>query len=657
MNPSSKSDIARTIESVVETIFDKGINRSLVDPTRVQYLRISSFPFCARSWFLAQPSARAKFREEKASSVYFTSVGTAVHNCFQGAAASLSLPKEHRVEDSDLAFLPKNGLLVQDWVCTNCKARVEFTPHPLRCEWCGETRFRGDEHEVKFSQRVLGHMDGTFAFPHAPKAKYSKMWIHIPIDYKGLALDTPLPTPTGWTTMGKVQVGDTLFDASGNPCKVLHKSAVHRRKCYRITFDDGSTVVCDDEHLWTTSYGKKAVRKTAVVDTEFIRSTVNDRHIIPLCGPLNLEEKELLIDPYVLGCWLGDGTAANGTITQQKSDWELFKHIEARGYKTYQPEYSKKYACPMRNVEGLNAQLAEEGLRDAKHIPEKYLRAGYSQRVALLQGLMDTDGSYNTLRQQAVFSTVDPVLAMDVKDLICGLGQRGVSISITAKGFGKTIEAFHVRFRPVNGFQPFRLTRKAKLVAPRGTEIRSTQRKIVSVDPIRAVKTQCIAVDSPDKTYLCTRSMIPTHNTCSAAAINAAGKLPYPENVDQLLSYGAIKQAEGFNIPAVALIYLCRDNPSKRKIVPLTLDGEKQRKKILKYEKSYLLAEKCRDVKTAMSLPVRATENLDKNCMYCKYKKACGEEQSGKPAYLESLVKQTLHNLKSLDEKSKFPNR
>lgn len=329
MNPSSKSDIARTIESVVETIFDKGINRSLVDPTRVQYLRISSFPFCARSWFLAQPSARAKFREEKASSVYFTSVGTAVHNCFQGAAASLSLPKEHRVEDSDLAFLPKNGLLVQDWVCTNCKARVEFTPHPLRCEWCGETRFRGDEHEVKFSQRVLGHMDGTFAFPHAPKAKYSKMWIHIPIDYK----------------------------------------------------------------------------------------------------------------------------------------------------------------------------------------------------------------------------------------------------------------------------------------------------------------------------------------TCSAAAINAAGKLPYPENVDQLLSYGAIKQAEGFNIPAVALIYLCRDNPSKRKIVPLTLDGEKQRKKILKYEKSYLLAEKCRDIKTAMSLPVRATENLDKNCMYCKYKKACGEEQSGKPAYLESLVKQTLHNLKSLDEKSKFPNR
>src|SRR3954471_16053929 len=71
------------------------------------------------------------------------------------------------------------------------------------------------------------------------------------VDYKGLAVDTPLPTPSGWTTMGKVGVGEELIGHDGRPTRVTQKSQVHHRPCYRITFGDGSTVVCDNVHLWT----------------------------------------------------------------------------------------------------------------------------------------------------------------------------------------------------------------------------------------------------------------------------------------------------------------------------------------------------------------------------------------------------------------------
>ena len=71
------------------------------------------------------------------------------------------------------------------------------------------------------------------------------------VDYKGLALDTPLPTPTGWTTMGDVAVGDSLIGADGWPCRVIGKSEVHHRPCYELRLTDGSRVVADNVHLWS----------------------------------------------------------------------------------------------------------------------------------------------------------------------------------------------------------------------------------------------------------------------------------------------------------------------------------------------------------------------------------------------------------------------
>lgn len=68
---------------------------------------------------------------------------------------------------------------------------------------------------------------------------------------KALALDTPLATPSGWTTMGDVNVGDILFDETGAPCRVTGTTDVMRnRRCYRVRFSDGSSIIADADHLW-----------------------------------------------------------------------------------------------------------------------------------------------------------------------------------------------------------------------------------------------------------------------------------------------------------------------------------------------------------------------------------------------------------------------
>lgn len=341
------------------------------------------------------------------------------------------------------------------------------------------------------------------------------------VDYKGLALDTPIPTPTGWTTMGALAIGDRVLDSSGRPCSVTAKSAVHYRPCYRVRFDDGASVICDEEHLWRTQSGE-ARRGRALTDrvhtTDEIRRTLKHRgqnhHRVPLAAALDLPDVELPIHPYVLGCWLGDGGTTTGRIT--KPDEELFEHIAACGY-SVAPANAADGKCPTRTVYGLRRQLRLAGIFGHKSIPTAYLRAGYEQRLCLLRGLMDTDGSWNAQRRQAVFTSVDKALCVEVQDLALSLGQRAIVHTFTAHGYGITREAYRVTFTPVGGLNPFLLSRKADQVTVSAYAM-SHRRVIVAVDVVPIVATQCIAVDSPDHTYLCTEWMIPTHNTTTSVA-------------------------------------------------------------------------------------------------------------------------------------------
>ena len=247
------------------------------------------------------------------------------------------------------------------------------------------------------------------------------------LDYKGLPVETPLPTPDGWTTMGDVEVGELVFDQYGQPTKVVAKSTQKLKECYEITFDDTSKAVCDYEHYWKLS-------NHDVVQIEDLK--VGDKIGVPksiLC-----EEKELPIDPYVLGVWLGDGRNRTGEITS--GDKFVFDEIERRGFSLGKNMDNTDSKGEARTILGLRTKLRLNNFLHNKHIPEIYLRASYEQRLDLLRGLMDSDGSANKTRKQCVFMNCRDVLSRDTKKLLLSLGQRPLVSRTTAPYFSGIIQ-------------------------------------------------------------------------------------------------------------------------------------------------------------------------------------------------------------------------
>lgn len=338
-------------------------------------------------------------------------------------------------------------------------------------------------------------------------------------DLKGLELTTLIPTPLGWTTMAALHVGDEVFDMYGQVCQVTEKSEVHWNDCYRIHFDDGTSIVCDGEHQWFTEAGRLG-DDPGVRTADEIRQTLHyegarpqRQHRVPVTQPLALPDADLPLDPYVFGAWLGDGdTRGNGMI--HKPLLALWNEIERRGFETteYQSVAGKKSGT--RRVHGLRQTLHAMGVAGHKHIPTVYLRASQQQRLDLLRGLMDTDGTFNKARGRYCYGgTTDKALAHQIAELVNSLGCRTAVHQHTARGFGLTVEAYAVNFRA--SFVPFIAKANGYLGWEFSTElpVQSTRRMITAVEPIPTVPTQCISVDSPSSTYLCGEQMIPTHNT------------------------------------------------------------------------------------------------------------------------------------------------
>lgn len=338
----------------------------------------------------------------------------------------------------------------------------------------------------------------------------------VVVDLKGLALNTLLPTPFGWTTMAAVTVGDQVLGSNGVPCNVIAKSNTKCIGTYVVTFDDGTKVTCDSEHIWwtTTELDRRHNRPpssrsiTEIIDT--LKYGGQKQHWVPISEPLQLPEVELPIAPYLLGAWLGDGHVRGGQISKEDG---LFDILESDGHELGIRRPYKTEKCVCRTVIGLTKALRLAGLQYNKHIPIAYLRGSHHQRLRLLQGLMDTDGTWNIKRKTAVFNSCDKTLALSVEELLVTLGQRPHFAEFQATGFGKTVTAYAVEFTP-RDIKPFRLPHKAEKATQTTKSLAySSRRLIVDVQPGPDVETACIAVDSLDSIYLCSEHMIPTHNS------------------------------------------------------------------------------------------------------------------------------------------------
>lgn len=360
---------------------------------------------------------------------------------------------------------------------------------------------------------------------------------------KALDDDTKIPVPGGFKRMGDLKVGDIVFGQDGLQTKITSIPFKGSDECFKVTFDDGSWVIASQHHEWVCKTSKERFRKTYVNNREQSRKfktkwdnpslgkwttkTTNEiissggyspkakspwrRVSIPIADPIQVEQKEVLFDPYLVGLLLGDGGFSSKSVIITTADEQIAKYItECHGAKK-----NSKYGYRLNGYQGLLQYLNLMGLKsEHKFIPENYLNGTSQERIWLLRGLMDTDGTVNS-KSATSFTTVSPGLRDGFIRLVTSLG--GKAKYKTRKTYylknGKRIpckDAYHVSFKIL--LCPFSLDRKAK----RFYKTRyKHERVIYSIEPVGKKNCTCISVDNSSQTFLCTDQHIVTHNSSS----------------------------------------------------------------------------------------------------------------------------------------------
>lgn len=340
---------------------------------------------------------------------------------------------------------------------------------------------------------------------------------------KALSLDTKIPTPNGFTTMEDLKVGDEVFDEKGNICHVISKSEVfENHDCYEISFVQGGKVIADADHQWwleTAKDRKQGKGNHTVLTTEemakevFTGNANRKNYSIDVCNPIQLNDVELPINPYVLGIWLGDGSSYKSEIIT--NDEEVLSEFSKEGFTVV--KYDRDYVYGIRV--GFLKLLEENNLLGNKHIPEIYLRASYNQRLALIQGLMDSDGHITKYGGcEIIFKNKN--LIDGLKELLCSIGIKANIHECYKKATNSDQElSLYYRLSFTTNLPVFRLQRHLERLP---NYLRPTQYKryIESIEKVESVPTQCICVDSPSHLFLCTEDFIPTHNSAIATTIS-----------------------------------------------------------------------------------------------------------------------------------------
>ena len=369
---------------------------------------------------------------------------------------------------------------------------------------------------------------------------------------KALSLDTKIPTPNGWTTMGELNVGDVIFSLDGKPATVIAESEIFNKPMYRVTFEDGTIIKASEDHLWevqtkkiyaenagrgkplATYHGKPITDNRTVIlttsemlaDFAHVRKDGNGteyKYRVPMNGPVEYTEKDLPIDPYTFGVWLGDGSSAGSLVTCSDDDKEeMMRLVSACGHHVEWHNGSGNragYFTIDANIGNpLNPKLRRLGVLGDKHIPQDYLQGSIEQRLALLQGLMDTDG-FCEKRGQCEFAQKSEVIVDQVRELLASLGIKSSKRRKEIKCNGKICYAFSVLFYTDKSFPCFRMERKKARLKDTLSK-RMSFKSIVNIESIPIEPSKCIAIDDPRKLYLVGESYTATHNTELAAAMS-----------------------------------------------------------------------------------------------------------------------------------------
>lgn len=349
----------------------------------------------------------------------------------------------------------------------------------------------------------------------------------------------PVLTPGGWRTMGDLRLGDYVIGSDGKPTEVMGVYPQTDRRVMKVTFNDGSWTRCGPEHLWRVENTQNEAA-WPVLTTEQLALAVDGQRqriwTVPLLSaPVDYGTNggELPIDPYTFGLLLGDGNLRGASVRFSTAEAELLLALEDglpagvvvkhAGRYDYEIASTEGYARgdDGRFVEGRNplvSALRAEGLLGSrsheKFIPEKYLRATPSERLALLQGIMDTDGWVTVVPNGrscvVAIRSSSWHLIHGVTDLVEGLGGsvRYSTHATSCNGRPGRLAHKLVIALPA-GVSPFRLSRKRDAVVGRKLGVR---RFIDRIEPDGEERSVCIRVAAEDHLYV-TRHHLLTHNT------------------------------------------------------------------------------------------------------------------------------------------------
>ncbi|MGV8847726.1 ATPase, T2SS/T4P/T4SS family [Tessaracoccus sp.] len=298
---------------------------------------------------------------------------------------------------------------------------------------------------------------------------------------KALDVDTLIPTLNGFTRMGDLTIGSVIFDDTGELTEVtgVYDQAPDRA-CYEVVFSDGSVIVADGDHLWetTTADGVTAVRDTTEILSTLRTASHHLNHRVRVAAPVQFPEKDLPVDPYLIGAWFGGEVILDDGELDESTDQE--------------------------------------------RIPSEYLRSHEKQRASLLSGLMDAAGTI-TGAGTVQFTSENTRLCRDVHTLVASLGYVPSLTPTQTKVVNGDRPAWVVTWDAPDGV----FTGHGKSAALAASQVESVPgapryRFISLVRPVESRPVRCIMVDSPTRLYLAGETFIPTHNTSLLNALSSA---------------------------------------------------------------------------------------------------------------------------------------
>lgn len=352
--------------------------------------------------------------------------------------------------------------------------------------------------------------------------------------------DAKVLTPTGWKRMGDLVVGDKVIGSNGSPCTVTGVFEQGERTVSRVWFDDGGSTLCCDEHLWLTrtradrrKHSVGSVKQLAEIRATMQRGGGGLNHSVQFVAPVEFEDPGARpIDPWLLGVFLNNGSYRGGNVLIHNPEQDIRDRIAAsiphtdavtvqcavtiRIRKQTNGHRRSATAVALRDL-GLSGKLSAE-----RFIPKQYLLAPFDDRVALLQGLCDTDGYVTDARTGIEYTTTSSQLRDDIVFLVQSLGGRVSWQQKTTHYTNNGVvvsgrDAYRMQFSfPRGNLVP--VSSKKHLAKYRGGPLRIQERFIKSIERAGIEPCRCIAVDAQDHLYV-TDDFIVTHNTALATSL------------------------------------------------------------------------------------------------------------------------------------------